>query len=728
MQVIKEEYKHNFQVSKTGLFSISISARCKSGEQTGIAGGEDLRVEIDDKKLREVPPKDKPRYKDIPSAWNGAKLKGLKKTIIFILWLNKGEHNLKFIPEQGAVIEEEPKIKFIENPNKMVFNLEEQAEDGDCRPWITFALVDLPLKSLIAKVTVKGRWRDSDDVKLIIDNEIQKNKFSLFHRYWLWSGSIFKKFFQKETQTKTINTNLDSGLHYIEFWADKIPVLHKVELVIPPLRGRIVLCQDIEETNFVNFRDNPNTDENTKILDKLKDGEEIEILEERVIGEWILFKSCIWHKVKYKNQTGYILSSFVEIEGQERKIVIEKIKQKANELGIDENLVLALAGCESRYKPYACSRPSNEKDKEGFETAAKGVFQLTERLIVDLNDSGQPFYSPVGDPFNIEQNIRAGIKYFKWLYDERYKNDKDRLKKSIAAYNTGPYDVSIEESLNLELYDEQTQRLVKCVTVNSKEKKWKYILFGVIFITLFGITGIWGLNKLNQTDFFESAVSKAEHTMSQISHFPNIIWEEETDQIIFLNSQGKIVKKISVERLGLNKIFQIPEDIYKQEWFTIHGGDVVESPGNVFYFLVANTYTCGAQNCTWALYKFDVKKNDLLNIKYDITGISPDMYLSPDKSRIAVVSYFHSTVCSGGSFIDIIDLDTLGNRAVNGFSDKEYTATYIKSLKWLSGSEIVFSTIQGGCGYSGSWEKDFKYDIDSREIDLLRQKFAPGGG
>ena len=39
----------------------------------------------------------------------------------------------------------------------------------------TFVFVDLPLKSLSADITTRWHFWDGDDVKLIIDNEIQKN-------------------------------------------------------------------------------------------------------------------------------------------------------------------------------------------------------------------------------------------------------------------------------------------------------------------------------------------------------------------------------------------------------------------------------------------------------------------------------------------------------------------------------------------------------------------------
>ncbi|PJE57530.1 MAG: hypothetical protein COU82_01585 [Candidatus Portnoybacteria bacterium CG10_big_fil_rev_8_21_14_0_10_38_18] len=226
---ITRQYKHSFKVSKLGLIAISISARCESRKQLNSNKDEDLRAEIDDRRFREIPPEKNIQLFNIPASWNGSKLKGLKKTIVFLTVLNKGEHTISLIPQNSALIED-IKIEELSKTQNPTFNLEEQAEDGDRRPWYVFVLVDLPLKTITAKVTTKYRWWDSDDVKLIIDGEIQKNKLSLFHRYWFWAGSLVKKLLRKETKEHTFETKLVQGTHYIEFWADKTPILHKVEL------------------------------------------------------------------------------------------------------------------------------------------------------------------------------------------------------------------------------------------------------------------------------------------------------------------------------------------------------------------------------------------------------------------------------------------------------------------------------------------------------------------
>lgn len=226
---ITQQYNHSFKISKAGLVAISISARCKPRKQLNSNRDEDLRVEISGLQFREVPPEKNIQLFNIPASWNGTKLKGLKKTIVFLIVLSKGEHILRFVPRNSAFIEDVKveELSGIQNPK---FNLEEQAEDGDRRPWHTFVLIDLPLKTITAKVTTKYRWWDSDDVKLIIDGKTQINKLSIFHRYWFWAGSLVKKLFKKETKEHTFETNLDQGIHYIEIWADKTPVLHEVEL------------------------------------------------------------------------------------------------------------------------------------------------------------------------------------------------------------------------------------------------------------------------------------------------------------------------------------------------------------------------------------------------------------------------------------------------------------------------------------------------------------------
>lgn len=247
-----------FSIENFGLYALKIVARCRSGGLLGFRGfrgGEDLRIEIDDIKLREIPPKDTPQYYNIPSAWNGTELKGLAKTIVFLLPLNKGPHTLTCIPNKGAQLESFG-FQIIENLREIVFELNEQAEDGDRRPWYTFVFVNLPLLTLTADVSVSWHFLDGDDVKLIIDNKVEENVGSRLWKYWVWSARPWNIFSGAKRELKTFTPGLAKDIHYIELWADKIPTLHRVTLDLGDFQPkRIPTPIDPEWTH--DFNDDP---------------------------------------------------------------------------------------------------------------------------------------------------------------------------------------------------------------------------------------------------------------------------------------------------------------------------------------------------------------------------------------------------------------------------------------------------------------------------------------
>ncbi len=247
---IKQPYNHFFEISKSGLVAIFISANCKSKSQLNGKKDEDLRFEIDGLRLREIPPLKNIQLFNIPASWNGSKLKGLKKTIVLLIVLQKGKHVLSLISRDTAFVNDIG-IRELSGIQDVKFDIEEQAEDGDRRPWYTFALVDLPLKTLTVKVATRYRWADSDDVKVIIDNHVQKQLKFIFFRFWFFTGFLFKRIFKKETvQEYTFKPNLSQGLHYIEFWADKTPVLHRIELSLKEVETKA----EIRANNII--RDN----------------------------------------------------------------------------------------------------------------------------------------------------------------------------------------------------------------------------------------------------------------------------------------------------------------------------------------------------------------------------------------------------------------------------------------------------------------------------------------
>ena len=224
---INKEFDYPFNVKKDGIYTILIEASCKSGRILGLFGGEDLRVEIDGMKLREVPAKNKPQYNNIPPSWNGTQLKGFSKTVVVILRLAKGEHALRFIPKRGATIVKEPEISIFDASKPLLANI--QAPEGNRRPWITAALVDMPLKTVDVAVKCEKREPDSDDVKLIIDGKIEKNEQKgWWGKNWYWQGSEL----QGNTKEARFYSDAPKGIHYIELWADRMPVLESLSVNI----------------------------------------------------------------------------------------------------------------------------------------------------------------------------------------------------------------------------------------------------------------------------------------------------------------------------------------------------------------------------------------------------------------------------------------------------------------------------------------------------------------
>ena len=472
---ISEKFDWSFFVEKEGLYAIEISAKCRSAKQIGKGkDDEDLRIEINGAKFREIPSEKRPQYLDIPCAWNGAKLKNLKKTIFFLTWLEKKDKNsiISFIPDQGAYLEE-IKVYQVENPEQEIeFTPEIQAEDGDRRPWIVFALIDLPLKKIQVKITCRKRKFDRDDVKIIIDNEIKRNKkANWFYRFWYWAGS----FLQGKAQEESFENNLPQNLHYIEFWADRMPILHKVILELGKIEPSKLKAKVIWQE--VNLRKESNS--SSQILATLKRNEIVEILEKVVEGEAYLKEKgiCanIWHKVLFNNREGYIFSKALEIEGEKEKTK-KRIREIAEELDVDPDLMTRLAEEESGFFPYGVS-----------EDEAKGIFQLMS-ITIDQIKKGEGIYGyPLENPFDIEQNIQGGIRYFKWLYEVYYKDEPQGLEKTLIGWNWRLKHTPKREKIDWSKIPESVQEFVKKILEKKQEGKSKIRLilgFAGILIAL----------------------------------------------------------------------------------------------------------------------------------------------------------------------------------------------------------------------------------------------------
>ncbi|MDO9399125.1 MAG: hypothetical protein Q7T79_00340 [bacterium] len=234
--ISEKEFKWNFEIKEDGIYGIEITASVKSWRQNLFSSNffkdDDLTVKIDDSEF--LKKSGKKGLFDGEIAWNGNNLKGLKKTNLFLIELNQGNHTLTFLADQKPKIEtikiyklKEEEIIYLPKDNYPI-------QEGNQRQWLTIIFCNLGLKFLKIKASAKlGKGflffkKDDSDLKLIINGEIQKNQEPKSHKHWYWCGRTLKgnlKIFEKEL-------NLKPDLHYLELWADRSPEVEEIKLKI----------------------------------------------------------------------------------------------------------------------------------------------------------------------------------------------------------------------------------------------------------------------------------------------------------------------------------------------------------------------------------------------------------------------------------------------------------------------------------------------------------------
>jgi len=117
-----------------------------------------------------------------------------------------------------------------------------------------------------------------------------------------------------------------------------------------------------------------------------------------LLSKHIIFKSGVFLNKASKNE---IIS------------LIDKYSKKYN---VDPDLIEIMVEVESEYNQFAISR-----------TGAMGLMQVMPATFNDMKHT---------DPFDAEQNISAGIKYFS-IQKRTFK----KLDLALSAYNAGPFHV-----------------------------------------------------------------------------------------------------------------------------------------------------------------------------------------------------------------------------------------------------------------------------------------------
>lgn len=255
---ITEKYSSEFTLADDGLCLIEIIASAKSWRQNlksfkSLFKDDDLALTLDRIEITTS----MSNKTDVRAAWNGNELKGLLKTVIIAVKLKKGKHVLSFTPDQSPYLKNITISQLVEI-DKLVYVPTDNnpAEKGDRRPWLSFIIVNLAVKDLIISAKADKRGRDDDDIKLIIDGEIQKNDPSAggkkSHQGWYWCGKVSKG--EKKEFKQAVNFN--GGLHTVDLWADKAPFLYKIELALNEAATKNVRIATVDEPEWTgNFND-----------------------------------------------------------------------------------------------------------------------------------------------------------------------------------------------------------------------------------------------------------------------------------------------------------------------------------------------------------------------------------------------------------------------------------------------------------------------------------------
>lgn len=269
-------------------------------------------------------------------------------------------------------------------------------------------------------------------------------------------------------------------------------------------------------------------------------------------------------------------------------------------------------------------------------------------------------------------------------------------------------------------------RFVSSVLENFRRENWRRLFWPVLFF-IFIFTASATYSYLDWIDFFEPVVPEVlseqlpEDPLANVEKCPSLV-EEDNRKVVLLDSNCGVVRRFNVEDLKVADVFDLTEEKILESWFMLHSGhSVIQEPEDSFYFLVSNTYFCGMQNCTYALYRYNAESDTLDIINNDIFGMIVELYLSPGREKMAIVSTAHAMVCDNRSYLDLLDIASKKKQRVDKFVDPELEVTSIDELRWLSERTIELLTTHGaGCNPKVGTvrHKRFLYDLETGEVEL----------
>ncbi|MBT8307197.1 MAG: transporter substrate-binding domain-containing protein [Maribacter sp.] len=189
------------------------------------------------------------------------------------------------------------------------------------------------------------------------------------------------------------------------------------------------------------------------------------IKEYKILPEY----NVIYNKY-FKNKRGFkkrIKSEFYSVNTNEISQYDEIIETNAKKINWDWRLLAALIYQESNFKNEASAW-----------SGAAGLMQLMPGTAEDMG---------IKDRLDPKENIRAGTKYLKILYDAFYdiKDSVQRIKFTLAAYNCGYFHVKDAQKLaamnqlDPNVWDGQVDQMILALTYpqnyNKEEIEYGYV-------------------------------------------------------------------------------------------------------------------------------------------------------------------------------------------------------------------------------------------------------------
>lgn len=237
-KTLKGPFSFPFETDNSGVYLIEITASAKNKKQNvypswawslplpvrSVPGhdDDDLYIRLDERIFSK-------KTLNSPVAWSGASLSNSEKTVIFVIFLEKGSRIITFFPEETPTLKRIC-CKMLDTPDKFSFLPKENnpPKQKERAAWITVALVDFPVVRLQVngKVEKRKKWlffTEDDDIKVTLDGNVQLNPYPKSHKEWVFCA---RSLAGNVSFTKNVNWKPD--IHYLEIDADWTPTLEQI--------------------------------------------------------------------------------------------------------------------------------------------------------------------------------------------------------------------------------------------------------------------------------------------------------------------------------------------------------------------------------------------------------------------------------------------------------------------------------------------------------------------